>query len=62
MERAARTFRDTDGDIRLVVVTIVTSPEFFSAEAYRAKIKTPLEVVASAPVPVTSAPSSSTIA
>jgi uncharacterized protein (DUF1800 family) len=47
VERAAKTFRDTDGDIRRVVVTIVTSPEFFSAEAYRAKIKTPLEVVAS---------------
>jgi len=47
VERAARTFRDTDGDIRMVLVTIVTSPEFFSAEAYRAKIKTPLEIVAS---------------
>jgi uncharacterized protein (DUF1800 family) len=47
VERAAKTFRDTDGDIRMVVVTIITSPEFFSAEAYRAKIKTPLEVVAS---------------
>jgi uncharacterized protein (DUF1800 family) len=47
VERAARTFRDTDGDIRRVVATIVTSPEFFSTEAYRAKIKTPLEVVAS---------------
>ena len=47
VERAAATFRDTEGDIRRVVVTIVTSPEFFSAEAYRAKIKTPLEVVAS---------------
>ena len=47
VERAAKTFRDTDGDIRMVVVTIITSPEFFSAEAYRAKIKTPLEIVAS---------------
>jgi uncharacterized protein (DUF1800 family) len=47
VERAAKTFRDTDGDIRRVVVTIITSPEFFSAEAYRAKIKTPLEIVAS---------------
>jgi uncharacterized protein (DUF1800 family) len=47
VERAAKTFRDTDGDIRRVVVTIVSSPEFFSPEAYRAKIKTPLEVVAS---------------
>lgn len=47
VERAAKTFRDTDGDIRMVVVTIITSPEFFSAGAYRAKIKTPLEIVAS---------------
>jgi uncharacterized protein (DUF1800 family) len=47
VERAAKTFRDTDGDIRMVVVTIITSPEFFSAEAYRAKVKTPLEIVAS---------------
>jgi uncharacterized protein (DUF1800 family) len=48
VERAAATFRSTDGDIRAVLTTIFTSPEFWSAEAYRAKIKTPLEVVASA--------------
>jgi uncharacterized protein (DUF1800 family) len=48
VERAAATFQRSDGDIRSVLVTIFTSPEFFSAEAYRAKIKTPLEVVASA--------------
>ena len=48
VERAAATFRRTDGDIRAVLATIVTSPEFWSADAYRAKIKTPLEVVASA--------------
>ena len=47
VERAAKTFRDTEGDIRKVMVTIISSPEFFSREAYRAKIKTPLEVVAS---------------
>ena len=47
VERAAATFHRTDGDIRAVVVTIVSSPEFWSAEAYRAKIKTPLELVAS---------------
>jgi uncharacterized protein (DUF1800 family) len=47
VERAAKTFRDTDGDIRKVMVTIISSPEFFSEEAYRAKIKTPLEMVAS---------------
>ena len=43
-----RRFRDTDGDIREVVRTILTSPEFFSAEAYRAKVKTPFEFVVSA--------------
>jgi uncharacterized protein (DUF1800 family) len=48
VERAAATFRRTDGDIRAVLTTIFTSPEFWSREAYRAKIKTPLEVVASA--------------
>ena len=47
VERAAKTFRDTDGDIRKVMVTLISSPEFFSREAYRAKIKTPLEIVAS---------------
>lgn len=48
VERTAATFRRTDGDIRATIETIVTSPEFWSADAYRAKIKTPLEVVASA--------------
>ncbi|HYB43614.1 MAG TPA: DUF1800 domain-containing protein, partial [Candidatus Methylomirabilis sp.] len=48
IDRAAATFTRTDGDIRAVLVTIFTSPEFMSPEAYRAKIKTPLEVVASA--------------
>jgi uncharacterized protein (DUF1800 family) len=48
VERTAAAFRRTDGDIRAVLATIFTSPEFWSADAYRAKIKTPLEVVASA--------------
>ena len=48
VERAARTFLDTDGDIRETVRTIVTSPEFFSRAAYRAKVKSPFELVASA--------------
>lgn len=47
VERAAQTFLNTGGDIREVVRTIVTSPEFFSTAAYRAKVKTPFEVVAS---------------
>jgi uncharacterized protein (DUF1800 family) len=48
VERAAAAFRSTGGDIRDVVRVIVTSPEFFAAPAYRAKVKTPLEFVASA--------------
>ena len=48
VERAARTFRATDGDIRAVLVTIFGAPEFLSAEAHHAKVKKPLEMVASA--------------
>ena len=48
VDRAARRFRETGGDIREVVHTIVTSPEFFATAAYRAKVKTPLEFIVSA--------------
>jgi uncharacterized protein (DUF1800 family) len=48
LDRAAETFRRTSGDIRAVVKTIVTSPEFASPAARAAKIKTPLEFVVSA--------------
>jgi uncharacterized protein (DUF1800 family) len=48
VERAARTFLATGGDIRETLRTIVTSPEFFSRSAYRAKVKSPFELVASA--------------
>ena len=48
IERAAATFRRTDGDIRAVVRTIITSKEFFSRAAYRSKVKSPFEVVVSA--------------
>jgi uncharacterized protein (DUF1800 family) len=48
VERAAHTFLQTDGDIRETVRTIVTSPEFFSRAAYRAKVKSPFELVTSA--------------
>jgi uncharacterized protein (DUF1800 family) len=47
VDRAAATFTATDGDIREVVRTIVTSPEFFSQAAYRGKVKTPFELVTS---------------
>jgi uncharacterized protein (DUF1800 family) len=61
VDRAAERFRDTKGDIREVVRTIVTSPEFFAPEAYRAKVKTPFEFVASA-VRATSADSTNAMA
>lgn len=48
VKRAADVFRKTDGNIREVVRTIITSPEFFASAAYRSKVKTPFEVVASA--------------
>jgi uncharacterized protein (DUF1800 family) len=48
VDRAAARFRDTNGDLREVTRTILTSPEFLSPDAYRAKIKTPLEFLASA--------------
>jgi uncharacterized protein (DUF1800 family) len=48
VDRAAARFLETGGDIREVVRTILTSPEFFSAEAYRAKVKSPFEFVVSA--------------
>ncbi|HKS07757.1 MAG TPA: DUF1800 domain-containing protein [Gemmatimonadaceae bacterium] len=48
VERAADKFTKTKGDLREVVRVIVTSPEFFAASAYRAKVKSPFEVVVSA--------------
>ncbi len=48
VDRAAARFRDTQGNIREVVRVIVTSPEFFAPDAYRAKVKTPFEFVAAA--------------
>jgi len=47
VERASATFRRTNGDIREVVRTVVTSPEFFASASYRAKVKSPFELVAS---------------
>jgi len=48
VDRAAATFTRTKGDLREVVRTIVTSPEFFAPAAHRSKVKTPFEFVASA--------------
>jgi uncharacterized protein (DUF1800 family) len=48
VERAAATFRRSGGDIAAVLRTIITAPDFFAPGAYRAKVKKPLEFVASA--------------
>jgi len=48
VDRAAKVFLDTKGDLREVTRTIITSPEFFDADAYRDKVKTPFEFIVSA--------------
>jgi uncharacterized protein (DUF1800 family) len=47
VQRMAEEFSATQGDIRDVLRTMIYSPEFWSKEAYRAKVKTPYELVAS---------------
>jgi uncharacterized protein (DUF1800 family) len=48
VERMAQTFQSSQGDVRAVLETMFRSPEFFSQGAYRAKIKSPLEMAVSA--------------
>ncbi len=48
VERMTQTYLKKDGDIREVLRTLFRSPEFWAPEAYRAKVKTPLEFVVSA--------------
>ncbi len=48
VERMAKTFREKDGDLREVMKTMLDSKEFWSQGAWRAKMKSPLEMVASA--------------
>jgi len=47
VNRAAKTFLKSKGDLRAVLRSIVTSPEFNSRAAFRAKVKSPFEFVAS---------------
>jgi len=47
VDRMAATFLKKDGEIREVLRTMFESPEFWAADSYRAKVKTPLEFVAS---------------
>ncbi|WP_036169824.1 DUF1800 domain-containing protein [Massilia sp. 9096] len=46
--RMAKTWFDTDGDIRAVLETLFSSPEFMSLDAAGAKFKTPYQFVVSA--------------
>ena len=48
VQRMSDTFILTGGDIRAVLRTMIYSPEFWSREAFRAKVKTPFEVAVSA--------------
>jgi uncharacterized protein (DUF1800 family) len=48
VDRMAKTFLKKKGDIREVLTTLFHSPEFWADSNYRAKVKTPLEFVASA--------------
>jgi uncharacterized protein (DUF1800 family) len=48
VERVAKRFLETKGDLREVTRAIITSPEFFDAKTVGAKVKTPFEFVVSA--------------
>jgi uncharacterized protein (DUF1800 family) len=48
IERMAKTFRESGGDIRAVMSAMLDSKEFFSEGAFQAKVKTPLELIVSA--------------
>ena len=48
VDRMAQAFLKKDGDIREMLTTMLKSPEFWSDDAYRAKVKTPLEFAVSA--------------
>jgi uncharacterized protein (DUF1800 family) len=44
LDKMAKTFQEKDGDIKQVLITMVTAPEFWSAEAVREKTKSPFEL------------------
>ncbi len=48
VDAMSKTFLKTDGDLREVMRTMFRSQEFWAPESYNAKVKTPLEFVASA--------------
>ena len=48
VDRMAKTFLASDGDISAVLSALFHSPEFWDTNTYRAKVKTPVEFVVSA--------------
>ena len=48
IEKMAETFKQKDGDISAILIRMVSSPEFWSAEAIRQKTKSPFELAISA--------------
>lgn len=48
VDKMAKTFTDKDGDIKQVLVTMVSSPEFWRKDVIRAKTKSPFELAISA--------------
>jgi uncharacterized protein (DUF1800 family) len=48
VDRMAKTFLTSDGDIKAVLQMLVTSPEFNARKYFRNKVKTPVEFMASA--------------
>jgi uncharacterized protein (DUF1800 family) len=47
VNRIAQSFQKSNGDIKTTLRTIFNDPEFYAPETYRAKIKTPFELLAS---------------
>jgi uncharacterized protein (DUF1800 family) len=48
VKKVADKYMETDGDIREMLKALFNSPEFYSPRYYQAKVKTPLEYLASA--------------
>lgn len=48
INKMAKTFKETNGDIKQVLVTMATAPEFWTKDAVREKTKSPFELAISA--------------
>jgi uncharacterized protein (DUF1800 family) len=48
VERVAKRFLDTKGDLRETVKAVITSPEFWDEKVFRSKVKSPFEYAVSA--------------